>query len=111
MKFFKRQVPAGVLWLAALAGCEGTAVVGSGADGGSDATMDAPLRCPSTQTACGEACFDLQSEARHCGACGSACARGATVTRLSEAPVSGVSAKEKPAAMLHAHTSGCAASS
>jgi hypothetical protein len=56
------------------AGCDGSAVVGIGADGGMDAALD--VTCSAGQTTCGGACVDTRSSALHCGACGTACAPG-----------------------------------
>ncbi len=45
-------------------------------DAGSPADVpaaDAGPRCPARQTLCGEVCADLEADALHCGACGTAC--------------------------------------
>src|SRR5262249_49424187 len=39
--------------------------------------------CPSGQTACGQTCFDLDSSAQHCGACGTSCGAGQSCTNGS----------------------------
>jgi hypothetical protein len=57
-----------------LSGCEGSSVVGIGADAGMDAALD--VSCAAGQSTCGGACVDTRSSAVHCGACGNACAPG-----------------------------------
>jgi len=38
----------------------------------------AGVTCTGTQTACGAACYDLSSDAAHCGSCGTVCAAGSS---------------------------------
>jgi len=62
---------------AALAACDGTAVVGgngNGSDGGMDATADIP--CSADQVRCGGQCVNVRQSVLHCGACGTACPAG-----------------------------------
>ncbi len=56
--------------------------VGAGADA-HDAKLDAPadgVVCPQGQTLCGAACVGLDTDARHCGACGNVCPRPANTS-------------------------------
>jgi hypothetical protein len=49
-------------------------VCSSGGTGGN--TDTGPSGCAAGQTLCGGACVDLQSDGKHCGACGKACESG-----------------------------------
>ena len=49
-------------------------VCGNGGSGGN--TDTGTSACTAGQTLCGGACVNLQSDGKHCGACGKACASG-----------------------------------
>src|SRR5678816_4095994 len=59
----------------AMTACNGLPLV---SDAGDDATTDASTNdvdaaCPTSTTACGSGCYDLQSDPDHCGACITKC--------------------------------------
>ena len=85
MNRLKHQLALAVMGLAALVGCDGTAVVGGYApdatmkDIGNDA-VDAPdaVVCPSPLIGCNGRCTDPRNDRQNCGACNRACGTGET---------------------------------